>query len=80
MRGRPGFPFPFFVNKNYVIRGIPLGETGGMRSQTIFLSTSTFENAVETLLNAGCFEHEEDAKETAVRHFEHVFPIEIRER
>lgn len=51
-----------------------------MRSQTIFLSTSTFENAVETLLNAGCFEHEEDAKETAVRHFEHVFPIEVRER
>lgn len=35
--------------------------------RTIYMSTSTLENAVETLLNAGCFEHYDDAKETAAR-------------
>ena len=41
------------------------------------MSTSDLENAVETLLNAGCFEHRADAEETAARHFEHVFPITV---
>lgn len=48
--------------------------------QTIYMSTSTFENCVETLLNAGCFENESDAEETAARHFETVFPVQVSER
>lgn len=48
--------------------------------QTIYMSTSDFESCVETLLNAGCFEHREDAVETAARHFEHVFPVTVGER
>lgn len=45
--------------------------------QTIYMSTSTFQNCVEILLNAGCFENRVDAEETAARHFEHVFPVTI---
>lgn len=48
--------------------------------KTIYMSTSTFENAVETLLNAGCFENRVDAEETAARHFEHVFPVTVADR
>ena len=46
--------------------------------KTVYMSTSDFENAVETLLSAAnCFEHREDAEETAFRHLEHVFPITV---
>lgn len=46
-------------------------------AKTIYISTSDFENAVETLLNAGCFENRIDAEETAARHFETVFPVTV---
>lgn len=51
-----------------------------MRSVTVYMSTSTLENAVEVLLSAAnCFEKREDADETAERHGEHVFPVEVKE-
>lgn len=49
-------------------------------AKTIYMSTSDFENCVETLLNAGCFEHREDADETAAHHGEHVFPVTVGDR
>ena len=45
--------------------------------RVIWMSTSTLENAVETILNANAFERREDAEETARRHFEHLFRITI---
>lgn len=50
------------------------------RSAMVYMSTSTLENAVDVLTSAGnCFERREDADETAARHGEHVFPIEVKE-
>ena len=37
--------------------------------KTIYLSTSTLENAVQILLNAGCVERREDALDAAAKHF-----------
>ena len=49
--------------------------------QTLYLSTSDFENAVDTLLTAAnCFERQIDAEETAAKHGEHVFPITVGDR
>ena len=48
-----------------------------MERRVIYMSTSTLENAVETILNANAFERLEDAEETAHRHFEHVFRITV---
>ena len=51
-----------------------------MRSVTIYMSTSTLENAIEILLNAGyCFRKREEAVDYAARHLEHVFPIQVTE-
>ena len=45
--------------------------------KTIYLSTSTLENAVQILLNAGCFERRDDALDAAQKRFEHVFRIQV---
>lgn len=45
--------------------------------RVVYMSTSTLENAVEIILNANAFEHVEDARETAERHFEQVFRVTI---
>ena len=56
-----------------------LEERREMRSVTVYMSTSTLENAIETLLNAGCFETREKAVENAAKRLEHVFPVEVTE-
>lgn len=45
--------------------------------KTIYMSTSDLENAVATLLNAGCIENRSDAEKVADRQLEHVFPITV---
>lgn len=47
--------------------------------RTIYLSTSDLENAVATLLNAGCIEKRADAEKVAARQLEHVFPVTVGE-
>lgn len=45
--------------------------------KTIYMSTSDLENAVQTLLNAGCLENRSEAEKRAARQLEHVFPVTV---
>lgn len=48
-------------------------------SVTIYMSTSTLENAVQILLNAGCIERHEDVEKFAEVHLEHIFDITVKQ-